>query len=379
MTQYGSNYRGSASVPPGGGSGGGAGVAQAAAGGPTRRGLIGSGIGLVASIAAAGGGFAVWSTANSTNEDLDRAFDLDAIPEEDRPERTNQALNLLVIGSDHREGNDESDARSDTTILMHVNEDGNAAYGISIPRDLYVYIPEDPDAEVSDTFDKFNAAYAWGGVNLTVRTIENLTGVRIDHIIEIDFNGLVAVVDALGGVTLDVQAADADGYITDPPGVESIHGEHTFFEAGPNQMDGEQALDYVRQRYQYNEGDFARMRHQQDLIKAIMDSALSAGVLTNEDKLTSFISSTSDAVKVDTNFNAVSTAINLMDMRSDDLVFMTTPHLGTGEQGGQSVVVYAEDPENPEGSNPEAVSLWEAVRDDKVADWIEANPKDEEE
>jgi len=82
-------------------------------------------------------------------------------------------------------------------------------------------------------------------------------------------------------------------------------------------------------------------------------------------------------VKVDTNFNAVSTAINLMDMRSDDLVFMTTPHLGTGEQGGQSVVVYAEDPENPEGSNPEAVSLWEAVRDDKVADWIEANPKDE--
>jgi anionic cell wall polymer biosynthesis LytR-Cps2A-Psr (LCP) family protein len=201
--------------------------------------------------------------------------------------------------------------------------------------------------------------------------------VRIDHIIEIDFNGLVEVVDALGGVTLDVQAADADGYITDPPGVESIHGDHMFFEAGPNKLDGEQALDYVRQRYQYNEGDFARMRHQQDLIKAIMDSALSAGVLTSEDKLTSFISSTSDAVKVDTEFNAVSTAINLMNMRSDDLVFMTTPHLGTGEQGGQSVVVYAEDPENPEASNPEAVSLWEAVRDDKVADWIEANPEDE--
>lgn len=377
MTQYGSNYRGSASVPPAGGSGGGARVAQAAAGGPTRRGLIGSGIGLVASIAAAGGGFAVWSTANSTNDDLDRAFDLDAIPEEDRPERTNQALNLLVIGSDHREGNDESDARSDTTILMHVNEDGNAAYGISIPRDLYVYIPEDPEAEVSDTLDKFNAAYAWGGVNLTVRTIENLTGVRIDHIIEIDFNGLVAVVDALGGVTLDVEPADADGYITDEPGIESIHGEHRFFPAGPNTLFGEEALDYVRQRYQYNEGDFARMRHQQELIKAIMDSALSAGVLTDEDKLTSFISSTSDAVKVDTEFNAVSTAINLMDMRSDDLVFMTTPHLGTGEQGGQSVVVYADDPQDPAASNPEAVSLWEAVRDDLVEEWIAANPEED--
>jgi LCP family protein required for cell wall assembly len=378
MTQYGSNYRGSASVPPGGGSGGGARVAQAAAGGPTRRGLIGSGIGLVASIAAAGGGFAVWSTANSTNADLDRAFDLDAIPEEDRPERLNEAMNLLVIGSDHREGNDEADARSDTTILMHVNEDGNAAYGISIPRDLYVYIPEDPDATVSDTTDKFNAAYAWGGVNLTVRTVENLTGVRIDHIVEIDFNGLIAVVDALGGVTMDVQAADADGYITDEPGVESIHGEHRFFPAGPNKLYGEEALDYVRQRYQYNEGDFARMRHQQELIKAIMDAALSAGVLTDEDKLTSFISSTSDAVKVDTEFNAVSTAINLMNMRSDDLVFMTTPNLGTGEQGGQSVVIYADDPQEPESSNPEAVSLWEAVRDDKVEEWIAANPEDDE-
>jgi LCP family protein required for cell wall assembly len=378
MTQYGSNYRGSASVPPGGGSGGGARVAQAAAGGPTRRGLIGSGIGLVASIAAAGGGFAVWSTANSTNADLDRAFDLDAIPEEDRPERLNEAMNLLVIGSDHREGNDESDARSDTTILMHVNEDGNAAYGISIPRDLYVYIPEDPDATVSDTTDKFNAAYAWGGVNLTVRTVENLTGVRIDHIIEIDFNGLIAVVDALGGVTMNVQAADADGYITDDPGIESIHGDHRFFPAGPNKLYGEEALDYVRQRYQYNEGDFARMRHQQELIKAIMDSALSAGVLTDEDKLTSFISSTSDAVKVDTEFNAITTAINLMDMRSDDLVFMTTPNLGTGEQGGQSVVIYADDPQEPESSNPEAVSLWEAVRDDKVEEWIAANPDGEE-
>lgn len=379
MTQYGSNYRGSASVPPAGGSGGGARVAQAAAGGPTRRGLIGSGIGLVASIAGAGFGFAVWSTANSTNADLDRAFDLDAIPEEDRPERLNEAMNLLVIGSDHREGEDEADARSDTTILMHVNEDGSAAYGISIPRDLYVYIPEDPEATVSDTLDKFNAAYAWGGVNLTVRTIENLTGVRIDHIVEIDFNGLVAVVDALGGVTLDIQAADADGYITDPPGVESIHGEHYFYPAGPTELDGERALDYVRQRYQYNEGDFARMRHQQDLIKAIMDSALSAGVLTNEDKLTSFIDSTSDAVKVDTEFNAVATGITLMNMRSDDLQFMTTPNLGTGTQGGQSVVIYADDPENPDASNPDAVSLWEAVRDDKVEEWIAAHPEGEEE
>ncbi|SDD93718.1 LCP family protein [Glycomyces harbinensis] len=379
MTYSGSNYRGSASVPPaGGGGGGGARVAAAATGGgPTRRGLIGSGVGLVASIAATGGGLAVWSTANDTNTDLDRAFDLEGLPEENRPE-PDRALNLLIIGSDAREDSEEGDARSDTTIVMHVNEAGSEAYGISIPRDLYVFIPEYADAQYYPEYTgdnaKFNAAYAWGAVPLTVLTLEDLTGVRIDHVVEIDFAGLVQVVDALGGVTMNIEAADADEY-WDENGVTSIHGEHRYFEVGPNQLNGEEALDYVRQRKQWARGDFARMQHQQELIKAIMDSALSAGVLTDQDRLTSFIDSTSDAVKVDTEFNVVSTAINLMSMRSDDLVFMTAPNLGTGEQGGESVVVYAEDLDNPGDSNPEAVSLWEALREDDVAAWVAANPE----
>ncbi|WP_335991720.1 LCP family protein [Glycomyces sp. MUSA5-2] len=378
MTYSGSNYRGSASVPPAGGGGGARVAAAAAGGGPTRRGLIGSGIGLVASIAATGGGFAIWSTAKTTDADLDRPFDLEAIPDEDRPEKLNAALNILIVGSDHREGNDEADARSDTNIIMHVAEDGTEAYGVSIPRDLYVHIPEYADAsnypEYTGSDAKFNAAYAWGGVPLTVLTIEEFTGVRIDHVVEIDFAGLVQVVDALGGVTIDIEAADADGYITDEPGVESIHGDHMFFPAGPTELTGEQALDYVRQRKQWNRGDFARMQHQQDLIKAIMDSALSAGVLTSRSTLTSFIDSTSDAVKVDTEFNVVSTAISLMDLRSDDLVFMTTPNLGTDTIGGESVVVYSYDLENPSNDNPEATTLWDAIREDTVGAWVEQNP-----
>jgi LCP family protein required for cell wall assembly len=377
MTYSGSNYRGSASVPPAGG-GGGARVASAAAGGgPTRRGLIGSGIGLVASIAATGGGLALWSTANGTNDDLDRAFDLEGLPDENRPDN-DRALNILVIGSDAREDSEEGDARSDTTILMHVNEAGSEAYGISIPRDLYVHIPEYADAayypEYTGDDAKFNSAYAWGAVPLTVLTLEELTGVRVDHVVEIDFAGLVQVVDALGGVSMTIEHADAEGYY-DETGVTSIHGDHRFFPVGVNTLSGEEALDYVRQRYQWARGDFARMQHQQELIKAIMDSALSAGVLTDRGKLTGFIESTSDAVKVDTEFNVVSTAINLMDMRSDDLVFMTTPNLGTDDRGGESVVLYAEDLENPGDSNPEAVSLWEALREDDVAAWVAANPE----
>ncbi|MQM27278.1 LCP family protein [Glycomyces albidus] len=376
MTYSGSNYRGSASVPPAGG-GGGARVAAAAAGGPTRRGLIGSGIGLVASIAATGGGFAIWSTARTTDADLERPFDLEAIPEDDRPDRLNEALNILVIGSDHREGNSEEDARSDTVILMHVNEDGTEAYGVSIPRDLYVHIPEYAAAsnypEYTGSNAKFNAAYHWGGIPLTVLTVEGFTGVRIDHVVEIDFAGLVQVVDALGGVTLDIEPADAPDYY-DETGVTSIHGDHRFFPAGPTELDGEAALDYVRQRYQWNRGDFARMQHQQQLIKAIMDSALSAGVLTSRSRLTSFIESTSDAVKVDTEFNVVSTAISLMDLRSDDLVFMTTPNLGTDTMDGESVVVYTYDLENPENDNPEATTLWDAIREDTVSAWITEHP-----
>ena len=374
MTYSGSNYRGSASVPPPDGPKG-ARVA-AAASGPTRRGLIGSAVGLVVSLAAAGGGAAVWTTARNANENLDRPFDLEGIPDEDRPEKLNQAMNLLIIGSDHREGHDESDARSDTTILMHVNEGGTEAYGVSIPRDLYVHIPAYAEADYSDTYAKFNAAYAWGGATLTVMTVEELTGVRVDHIVEIDFPGLVQVVDALGGVEMNIEPADAQGYY-DESGVTSIHKPYRFFPAGPNTLNGEEALDYVRQRKQWARGDFARMQHQQELIKAIMDAATSTGVLTSQSTLRSFIESVSGAVKVDTEFNVVETGIDLMGLRSDDLEFMTAPNLGTDNIGGESVVVYAWDPENPEESNPEAVSLWDAIREDDVRQWIADNSEGE--
>jgi hypothetical protein len=82
---------------------------------------------------------------------------------------------------------------------------------------------------------------------------------------------------------------------------------------------------------------------------------------------------------VDTTFNVTSTAINLMGLRSDDLVFMTTPNLGSDNLGGESVVVYSYDLESPENDNPEAESLWAAVREDTVADWVAANPEDEAE
>ncbi|WP_199038698.1 LCP family protein [Glycomyces salinus] len=377
MTYSGSNYRGAASVPPSGGPQD-ARVAEAASG-PTRRGLIGSAVGLVASLAAAGGGVALWTTTRNANENLDRPFDLEGIPEDGRPDKLNGAMNLLIIGSDAR-SDDQENARSDTSILMHVNEDGTEAYGISIPRDLYVYIPEFSDAEFYPEYtgakDKFNSAYAWGGTPLTVMTVEELSGTRVDHVVEIDFPGLVKVVDALGGVEMDIEWADAPDYY-DESGVTSIHEPYRFFPAGPNTLTGEEALDYVRQRYQWVRGDFARMQHQQELIKAIMDSATSSGVLTSQSTLRAFIESVSGAVKVDTEFNVVETGIGLIGLRSDDIEFVTTPNLGAGSSPVGSAVFYYEDEDN-NVPNAEAAALWEAVREDRVGRWMDDQAEEED-
>ncbi|MFC4337178.1 LCP family protein [Salininema proteolyticum] len=329
--------------------------------GPTRRGLIGSGIGLVASLVAGGFGLRYWNLADKANDDLNRAFDLDEIPNRP-PEGASGAMNILVLGNDSRQ--DDDSGRSDTAILMHVDAAGKSAYGVSIPRDLWVHIPEDPNAEYSGAEAKFNAAYAWGGANLTVQTLEEYTQVRVDHIVEINFNGLIEVVDAVDGVTIDVEAADAPNYY-DETGVTSIHGEHRFFSKGPMEMNGEEALDYVRQRKQWQRGDFARMQHQQQLITGIMNSAVSLGVLSSPARLTEFIESISGAVKVDQGFDVISTGVRLINIRPKDIQFLTSPNLGSGNMNGQSVVISDDDL---------APVLYEAVRDDTVGDFLEEYP-----
>ncbi|GAB3993770.1 hypothetical protein GCM10029992_06310 [Glycomyces albus] len=196
---------------------------------------------------------------------------------------------------------------------------------------------------------------------------------------EINFPGLVKVVDALGGIEMNVEWADAPDYY-DESGVTSIHEPYRFFPAGPNSLNGAEALDYVRQRKQWVRGDFARMQHQQELIKAIMDSATSSGVLTSQSTLRAFIDSVSGAVKVDTEFNVVETGIELIGLRSDDIEFVTTPNLGTGQSPVGSAVFYYEDEEN-NVPNPEAAALWEAVREDRVSQWMadQAEEEDSEE
>ncbi|QSB05022.1 LCP family protein [Natronoglycomyces albus] len=357
MTDKGGNYyRGRASIPsgnegarvvsprsPASGSG------QAAS--VSRRGFVLSLLGLGASVAALGAGTATWVFAKDVNESMNKAFDLDGIP--DRPDKVVEgAMNILILGTDARD--EDQDGRSDSSMLMHVDAAGENAYVISIPRDLWVHIPHNEHATHSDTMAKFNAAYAWGGAALSIQTLEAYTGVRVDHVVEINFPGLVKVVDALDGVDMYIEKT-----------ITSIHPPRRTFEQGWNRLNGEEALDYIRQRYQFSDGDYTRMRNQQQLITAILDRAASAGVLRSQSTVTEFVESTAGALSVDTQFNAVGTALAFMHLRSDDIQFMTSPNLGTGYEGGESVI-YSDD--------ALAEDLFAHVRDDQVDQWVANNP-----
>ena len=199
---------------------------------------------------------------------------------------------------------------------MHIPADHKKAYLVSIPRDLYVPIPENAGASCdSGSRNKINASFAWGGLPLAVRTVECVTDVRIDHVVAIDFGGFKEVTDALGGVDLKVDRT-----------ITSIHKPYRKFTKGMHHMNGAEALDWVRQRKQFPEGDFARMRHQQEFLKALLDKAASGGTLTNPMKLNDFLKAVTKAVKVDQEFSLTDMALQFRDLRGDnDLHYQPQP------------------------------------------------------
>jgi LCP family protein required for cell wall assembly len=286
---------------------------------------------------------------HSVESSIDRVDAFQQVPEAARPPKeaaAKGALNMLILGSDSRDPDSTSGSRSDTIILAHIGKDHSSAQMIAIPRDTWLHIPRSPDGKHGDTKAKVNASYAWGGVPLMVQTVEEYTRVRLDHVAIIDFAGFQKIVDALGGIDIDVEQ-----------NFTSIHPPYRKFTKGTAHMDGATALDYSRQRKQFADGDFARIRHQQQVIKAILDKAASGSLLTNPGKLNGFLRSTADAVAVDKSLNIFNTAMDLRGIRSGNLTFLTNPTTGTGRVGTESVVF--DDP-------GKAKTLYDAVRRDDV-------------
>ncbi|GAA0390894.1 LCP family protein [Micromonospora gifhornensis] len=329
---------------------------------PRRRGPHWRRIALVAGVivlalALIGGGGA-WFYARSLDKNLARTDPFSEITGGRPAKSVDGALNILMVGTDSRDPDAPMDRpgewRADTIIVMHIPADHQKAYLVSIPRDLYVPIPESAGADcASGQRRKINAAFAFGGLPLAVRTVECFTDVHIDHVMAIDFGGFKQVTDALGGVDLEVERT-----------ITSIHKPYRKFTKGTNHMNGTEALDWIRQRKQFPDGDFARMRHQQEFLRALMDKAASTGTLTNPKKLNAFLRSVTDAVTVDQEFSLTDMAVQFRNLRGENLTFVTSPHLGSQTINGESVVV---------SDREKALAMYRAMSADTMAEWMSAN------
>src|SRR3712207_6300803 len=212
------------------------------------------------------------------------------------------------------------DARSDAIMIARFSADRQHAQVISIPRDSWVNIP-------GRGMNKINAAYSFGGPSLLIQTVEELTGVRIDHYAAIDFDGLIQVTDDLGGV--DVVVAET-----------ASNGPYTF-PAGPNHLNGEQARWYLGQRYGLAGGDFDRVRRQQQYPQAMFGKLFSSDTFTDPPRLDAALVAVTDAVKLDDtlgNGDLLSLSYSLRSLTPASIEFFTAPVLGTGMEGPASVV-----------------------------------------
>lgn len=223
---------------------------------------------------------------------------------DNRPKRESSAVNYLVVGSDTREGLSRAEIkrlkvggtevaagkRSDTMLLIHISKKRDKAAIISIPRDSYALIPEHTNSQgkvIPATHSKINSAFNWGGAPLLIDTFEQMSGLRIDHYIEVNFVGFVRMVDALGGVEICTKRD-----IDDPK-------SHLVLPAGRHILDGVDSLKYVRTRQFDGLGDLGRMKRQQEFAGAMLRKATSAGVLLNPVTMLDFVNSALDSVVTD--------------------------------------------------------------------------------
>lgn len=268
-------------------------------------------------------------------------------PLTDRPAEAG-GTNILVVGSDNREGMSGAMRRklkagsgdygrhTDTMMIAHVADDGSVGF-VSIPRDSYVDIPAYTTSSgrtISASKQKINAAYDIGGPTLVVETVEQATGVRIDHYAELNFLGFVSMVDAVGGVPVTTKSAIKD----EKSGLD--------IPAGTTNLDGAQSLAFVRARYFDPTGDLGRMKRQQEFMGALFDKATSPAVLTNPAKLIGLADAAASSLTVDENFDRRSMWNLIASTRvgsTKDVSFQTIPVSGdTMKPGVGSVILWDE-------------------------------------
>lgn len=275
-----------------------------------------------------------------------------------------EPVTFLVLGSDSRiESTDPSQwevgaQRTDTIMLVQVAGDRKNVNVMSIPRDSWVPIPAN-EVIGQESYAKINAAYSWGGPTLLIQTVENLTGIHIDHFAIANFESFKALTDQLGGVEITLTQPLEVGYLEGNTGPDVL-------DPGTHRLTGEQALAYARERYNLPNGDFDRIKRQQNWMRAIMQEAISRDTLTNPVKLAGLIGTIKQTVATDEAFTAeamTDLARSLSDVRANDVNFFQSPSSGTGtSDDGQSIVVV-------DSAGLAAVS--EAYKTDTVSQYVD--------
>ena len=264
------------------------------------------------------------------------------------------AVNILVLGTDSRTSASdpsqwkEGAQRTDAIMIVQVSGDRKTVSVMSIPRDSWVEIPGHGQG-------KINAAYSYGGPSLTIHTVENLTGIHIDHFAVANFESFVALTDEIGGVRVNLKTP------------QTLAGKELG--AGAQVLDGQQALAYTRERSSLPNGDFDRVKRQQTWMRSIVSRVLTNGTLSSPTALYSFLKTASRTVAVDESFTLnqmQSLALEMRHLHSNDIRFMTVPTAGTGTStDGQSIVTLDADADTP---------LFKAFAEDRVSAYLTEHP-----
>ncbi|MFM9371565.1 LCP family protein [Streptomyces sp. Da 82-17] len=308
-------------------------------------------------LAAAGIGWSLYKKLEGNiTQDTGTAAELERY-ERERPEpAVHDAQNILLIGSDTRSGKgnrpygrDPGTQRSDTTILLHLAADRKSATAVSLPRDLMVDIPgcRRPDgSRTRAQFAQFNWAFEFGGAACTIRTVEKLTKIRVDHHMIVDFQGFKKMVDAVDGVEVCLKEPIND------------KGAKLRLKAGRQKLNGEEALGYVRARKSIGNGsDTERMDRQQQFLGALVNKVKSNGVLLNPTRLYPVLDAATSALTTDPALAGLTDLYELVrsmrNIPTDRVQFLTVPRRS-----------YTYDPNRDELVQPDAGRLFDRLRHD---------------
>jgi LCP family protein required for cell wall assembly len=320
---------------------------------------------LALALAAGCSAFALY--LNSTLSNVSQVkYDKEVLKEFERPKRVPkaaEALNILLAGTDNgSSGTTLSDAvasgdwdpgefRSDTLMVVHFDASREHVHVVSIPRDAWLPID-------GIGMSKINAAFAYGGPSLMVKTVEQMTDLRIDHLAMIDWQGFRDLTTALGGVRVYIPQTFYDS------------SQKREWTKGSHLLAGQDALAYVRTRFDLpsENGDFGRINRQQNFLREVLHDTLSSGTLANPIKLTNVLRAVTNNLTVDEDFTPAdmrTLALQLRGLNSDDVTFMTTPlaknPYGTAPNGESIVRLNKE----------EGAALWRSMRQDNMQRYLD--------